>query len=100
MNRIARTATLAAAIAALGAPGALAQTVSPDAQDAAAGRGTFNSPDVTVLKVEADPAPQDSGVDWTDVAIGAGGALGVLAIGAGGAALLTRRPRRGAAAVH
>jgi hypothetical protein len=112
-----RTAALATAIAALAAPGALAQTVSPDARDvtyghayqnfsspdamdAAAGRGPSDSPDVTVLKVAQEPAPQDGGVDWGDVGIGAGGALGIVAIGAGGAALLARRPRRRAAAIR
>jgi hypothetical protein len=97
---IIRTAALAAAILATAAPSALAQDLSsPDARDAAAGRGTFNAPDVTVLKVAQEPAPQSGGVDWIDVAIGAGGGLGVLAVGTGGA-LLVRGPRRRAAALR
>jgi hypothetical protein len=118
-HQITRTAALAAAIAALAAPSALAHSTdlsspdardvgyrpyqdmrSPDAIDASEGRGTFNSPGVTVLKVAQEPAPQSSGVDWGDVSIGAGGALGVVAIGVGGAALLVRRPRRHPAPVR
>jgi hypothetical protein len=102
-HHITRTAALAAAITALTAPSALAGPIdlsSPDARDAAAGRGTFNSPDVTVLKVAQEPAAPSNGIDWVDVGIGAGGALGIAAIGAGGGALLVRRPRRRAAALH
>jgi hypothetical protein len=117
-HQIARSAALAAAIAAVAAPNALAQSAdhtspdardvgqhpyqdfrSPDAVDAAAGRGTFNSPEVTVLRVAQEPSQPSSGVDWADVAIGAGGAVGIVAIAGGGVALLARRPRRRAAAV-
>jgi hypothetical protein len=64
---------------------------SPDAQDAAAGRGTFNAPDVTVIEVpRSAPAPR-CGVDWADAAIGAGGATGLLAISLAGAVTLRRR---------
>jgi hypothetical protein len=95
---IARIAAVAAAITALAAPSALAQDLSsPDARDAAAGRGTFNAPAVTVLKVAQDPAQPAGGIDWGDVGIGAGAALGIIAVGAGGASLLARRPRSRAA---
>jgi hypothetical protein len=64
---------------------------SPDAQDAAAGRGTFNAPDVIVLKVpQPAPLPHD-GVDWADAAIGAGGTTGLLAISLAAALALRRR---------
>jgi hypothetical protein len=102
-HRLTRTAALAAAIAALAAPSALALPTdlsSPDARDAAAGRGTFNSPGVTVLKVAQAPAPHGGGIDWADVGIGAGGALGIVAIAAGTPALLARRTHRRAAALH
>jgi hypothetical protein len=56
----------------------------PDTRDAAAGRGTFNSPEVTVVKVpQASPAP-DGGLDWGDAGIGAGGLLGLILLGLGG----------------
>jgi len=62
-----------------------------DARDATDGRGTFNAPAVTVVEVpQPAPAPE-SGVDWTDAAIGAGGATGMLAITLAGAITLRRR---------
>jgi hypothetical protein len=98
---ITRTAGLALAIAALAAPSALASPqnlVSPDAQDAAAGRGTFSVPDVTVVKVPAVATDGGSdgggGIRWTDAGIGAGGMLGIIALAGGTAALVTHRPRR------
>jgi hypothetical protein len=125
-HRITRTAGLAVAISALAVPGALADGLDlvgpdardaaptsslagststspqdfrgPDAIDAASGRGTLSAPQVTVLKVSA-PAPRSTGIDWTDVGIGAGGVLGIVLLGAGGTALLVRRPRRRTAAV-
>ncbi|HEX2411219.1 MAG TPA: hypothetical protein VHJ39_08635 [Solirubrobacteraceae bacterium] len=73
----------------------------PDTYDAAHGRGTFNAPDVTVVRVPS-PAPASSpssgGVDWEDVGIGAGGMLAMIAVaGIGTAAALHRRPRTPAA---
>lgn len=63
----------------------------PDTVDAAAGRGTFNAPEVTVIKVP-QPAPLlDQGVDWADAAIGAGTATALFAISLGGAMTLHRR---------
>jgi hypothetical protein len=98
---ITRTAGLALAIAALAAPSALASNppqnlVSPDAQDAAAGRGTFSAPEVTVVKVPtvATDNGSDGGIQWTDAGIGAGGMLGIIALAGGTTALVTHRPRR------
>ena len=70
---------------------------SPDARDAADGRGSFNSPEVTVVKIP-DPSPatsSGSGLDWGDAGIGAGGVLGLILIGLGGTlAVLARRQRQ------
>ena len=63
---------------------------SPDARDLADGRGTFNAPDVTVVKL-SEPAPTAGGLDWADAGIGAGGMLGLVLVGAGSALLITRR---------
>lgn len=63
-----------------------------DTRDFAEGRGTFNSPDVVVVKA---PAPADpvtsSGVDWADVGVGAGGLLSIAVLGSGGALVVARR---------
>jgi hypothetical protein len=62
-----------------------------DVRDAAEDHGTFNAPDVTVIKVpQRGPSPR-GGVDWTDAAIGAGGATGLLALSLAGAITLRRR---------
>ena len=63
---------------------------SPDARDHTAGRGTFNAPDVTVVKM-SEPAPTAGGFDWADAGIGAGGILGLVLVGAGGALVISRR---------
>jgi hypothetical protein len=63
---------------------------SPDARDLADGRGTFSAPEVTVVKV-SEPSPTAGGLDWADAGIGAGGMLGLVLVGAGGALLITRR---------
>jgi hypothetical protein len=100
-NHLTRTAGLAVAVAALAAPSALAATHqdlrSPDAIDAAAGRGTSTAPQITVVQVPG-PASPSRGIDWADTGIGAGGVLGVVLLAGGGTALLVRRPRRGAIA--
>ncbi len=69
---------------------------TPDARDAAAGRGTFNAPDVAVVKL-TEPAPNlaDGGFDWGDAGIGAGSLLGAIAVGLGGAMTIVHRRRRG-----
>lgn len=103
-HRLTRSAALGLAVAALASPTAIAQqdlrspdardaaraaTVqqdlrSPDARDAAEGRGTFNAPEVTVVKVpQTEPAPSASPLDWRDVAIGAGAALGLVLLAMG-----------------
>lgn len=113
MHTLSRTAALVAAVVAVAAPAAHAQGPSPDtrdaatgwhggrpyqnlagpdARDAAQGRGTFSAPEVTVLKIPQPAAPASGGgVDWADVGIGAGGALGVVLLAGGGAALVARR---------
>ena len=63
---------------------------TPDARDHGEGRGTFNAPDVTVVKV-ADPAPTGTGFDWGDAGIGAGGLLGLILFALGGTAAVAHR---------
>jgi hypothetical protein len=54
---------------------------TPDARDQAAGRGTFNAPEVTVVKVaEPAPAATGGGLDWADAGLGAGGMLGLVLV--------------------
>ena len=69
---------------------------SPDTRDYADGRGTYNSPEVTVVKLP-EPAPAPSvggGLDWGDAGIGAGGLLGLILVALGGTlAVLHRRQR-------
>ena len=111
MTRLTRSAALGLTIAALAAPAALADPRaqdpnypiqgaasqdlrSPDARDAAEGRGTFNSPEVTVVKVPVDsPAPAADGLDWNDVGIGAAGVLGLTLIALGGAFAVVKTSR-------
>ena len=112
-HRFARTATLALALTAMAAtpaaaapqdhvPGAnppetadeLGETQdyrSADARDAAEGRGTFNSPDVTVVRVAQPSTSPSDGLDWGDAGIGAGGLLGLILLGTGGALLVVHR---------
>jgi hypothetical protein len=70
------------------APGVDMRT--PDAKDHGEGRGTFNAPDVTVVKV-VDPAPTSTGFDWGDAGIGAGGLLGLVLIALGTTAAVAHR---------
>ena len=62
---------------------------SPDVRDAAEGRGTFNAPEVVVVKSQA-PAPA-SGIDWADAGIGAGTTFGLVLLGLGAALLTVHR---------
>ena len=62
-----------------------------DTRDYAEGRGTYNSPDVVVVKSPAEPVATSGGVDWADVGVGAGGMLSLALIGAGGAMIVVRR---------
>ena len=67
---------------------------APDTRDATLDRGTFNAPDVTVVKL-AQPAPAhvNAGVDWRDAGIGAG-MLGMVVLGLAGATAILHRRRR------
>jgi hypothetical protein len=115
MTRLTRSAALGLTIAALASTPAVADDYasdpnyplkdtsgyqdlrSPDARDAAEGRGTFNAPEVTVVRVPADdPAPAADGIDWADAGIGAAGVLGLtlVAIGGGIAVVKTSRTSR------
>jgi hypothetical protein len=67
---------------------------SPDSRDAADGRGTFNAPDVTVVKVPQS-APSTSGIDWEDAALGAGIVLGLTLLGLTGAFAVVHRRQAG-----
>ncbi len=62
-----------------------------DTRDYAAGRGTYNSPDVVVVKAPVEPVATSGGVDWADVGVGAGGMLSLALLGAGGALVVVRR---------
>ena len=62
-----------------------------DTRDYAEGRGTYNSPDVVVVKAPAEPVATSGGVDWADVGVGAGGMLSLALISAGGALIVVRR---------
>jgi hypothetical protein len=63
---------------------------TPDARDHGQGRGTFNAPEVTVVKL-ADPGPTGNGFDWRDAGIGAGGLLGLILLGLGATAAVAHR---------
>jgi hypothetical protein len=112
-HRLTRTAAVTVALAAAAVPAASAEPIDaarggihyptpapeppqdlrhPDTRDYAEGRGTYNSPDVVVVKAPAAAEPvATGGVDWEDVGIGAGGMLSLALIGAGGALVLVRR---------
>ena len=64
----------------------------PDTRDFASGRGTSAAPNVLVVKVP-EPVPA-TGIDWTDVGIGAGGVLGLTLVSLGGTVLVAQRRRR------
>jgi hypothetical protein len=116
-SRICRTAAATLAIAAIAAPAASAMPVGdgpitrglyepvpaeqtqdlrpPDVRDYAEGRGTYNAPEVVVVKAPApEPVSAGGGIDWADVGMGAGGLLAIVAIGAGGAVAIHRRTPR------
>jgi hypothetical protein len=69
---------------------------SPDARDAAAGRSAAGSPSVLVVRVPQHRSAA-GGMDWGDAVIGAGGAVAVLALTAGGALAVQRRRHDAAA---
>jgi hypothetical protein len=62
---------------------------TPDAVDHGLGRGTFNAPDVTVVKI-VDPLPTTA-FDWGDAGIGAGGLLGLILVALGGTLVVSHR---------
>ena len=95
------------ALAALAAPGALADPHaadtharhaaaqeqdlrSPDARDHSEGRGTYEAPNVMIVKVP-EPVHAKGGIDWADVGIGAGGLLGLMLLGLGGSLAVVHR---------
>ena len=105
-HRLTRSAALGLAVAALAAPAAGARPAdlrspdardaakaaailrqqprqdlrTPDARDHAAGRGTFNAPEVTVVKVAEPASTTGGGLDWADAGLGAGGMLGLVLV--------------------
>lgn len=118
-HRLARSAALGLTVAAIAAPTAAAQQDlrspdardaarvsaaqqgqprqdlrSPDARDYAEGRGAFNAPEVTVVRVP-EPAPSTGGLDWVDAGIGAGAMVGLMLLrrGARGRGDALRRGR-------
>ncbi len=118
-HRITRTAALALALAAIGAPSALAQDLRmPDTRDGSPGVPVVVDRDLrnadqrdvtppqdfrgadaagaptdgrTVVVVRAPEAVPASGIDWGDAGLGAGGLLGVTLIGLGGTLLVLHR---------
>jgi hypothetical protein len=67
---------------------------SPDARDAAEGRGIDKTPRIVFVRVppKPQPAPAD-GIAWADAGIGAGSVLGLSLIAFGGALLIAHRRR-------
>jgi hypothetical protein len=105
-QRLTHAAALGLAVAALAAPTAAAQHQdlrspdtrdaarslstgagqqrdlrSPDTRDYANGRGTFNAPEVTVVRLPQSAPAQRGGIDWGDAGIGAGSLLAVILLG-------------------
>lgn len=72
---------------------------NPDTRDFADGRGTYNAPDVVVVKAPPVAQPTATGIDWEDVGIGAG-LLGASLIALGGALLVVQRRSARAQAAH
>jgi hypothetical protein len=112
-HHVSRAVATALAVSAVLAPAAMAQQDlrSPDARDAAEraehgqdlrmpdtrdfaeGRGLDHAPVVEFVDV-----PHADGFDWTDAALGAAGAIGIMLVGAGGAMTTARVRRRPLAA--
>src|SRR4051794_8275424 len=65
--------------------------VTPDARDAADGRFASNSPTPVIVRITRT---EPETVDWGDVAIGAGGTLGLVLVAAGGTLTMARRRAR------
>ena len=65
---------------------------NPDTVDYANGRGTYNAPDVVVVKApEVAPQPAADGMDWADIGLGAGTVTGFALVALGGGLLIVRR---------
>ena len=62
--------------------------VTPDAADAADGRYLSGNPTPVIVRITRT---QPDSLDWGDVAIGAGGTLGVVLVATGGTLTLARR---------
>jgi len=71
------------------APVATTDLRSPDARDAAAGRTTAGSPVVDIVRTPTQPP----GFDWRDAAIGGAVVGGLVLVGAGSSAAVSRRRR-------
>jgi hypothetical protein len=122
-HRLARSAALGLALAALAAATASADTVdlrspdardaarpaagasqrhdmrSPDTRDVAEGRGSFNRPEVVVVKAQPQTRPAlTNGIDWADVGIGAGGMLGMILLALASILAVVHRRQSAAAA--
>ena len=116
-HRLTRLAALTLVVAAVAAPTASGRPAdlrssavpseqrqdlrSPDAVDAAAGRGTSSAPDVVVVTVkEPQTQPVADSIDWADAGIGAGAIIGLsLVLLGGGLLTVQRRHARAARAV-
>jgi hypothetical protein len=120
-HRMTRAAAVALAIAAAAAPAAVAKPMDapadyklphgfqtadpsdvtpvqsqdlrlPDTIDYAEGRGTYNAPEVVVVKQPAPVVqPAADGMDWADIGLGAGSVMGLSLIALGGGLLIVRR---------
>lgn len=56
--------------------------------------GTFNAPDVTVVRMPAPSSSQAGGIDWGDAGIGAGGVIAMILLGLGSTFAVVHRRRR------
>ena len=120
-NRLTRAGAVALAVAAAAAPAAVAKPMdapadyklpqgfhtansgdaspgpsqdfrNPDTVDYADGRGTYNAPEVVVVKAPQPVAqPAADGMDWADLGLGAGSVMGLSLIAVGGTLLVVRR---------
>ena len=118
-NRLIRAGAVALAVAAAAAPAAVAKPMdaiadyklphgfqtadpsdvtpapsqdfrTPDTKDYAEGRGTYNAPEVVVVK-QPVVQPAADGMDWADIGLGAGSVMGLSLIALGGGVLIVRR---------
>lgn len=65
---------------------------NPDTVDYANGRGTYNAPEVVVVKApEPVVQPSGDGMDWADIGLGAGGVMALSLVALGGGLLIVRR---------